>query len=89
MRDYGLFMCDLIPLPLKIPFRLFDCNNFLNLALLYRLISRLNRPKKGEIHAICVYSTGPSISNREAILKNIYFDSVIDIIFHSSLLGIL
>lgn len=89
MRDYSLLMRDLIPLPFKIPLRFFDSNYFLNLALLYWLIPHFHRPKKGEIHPIGVDSTSPSISYWEAILKNIDFDSVIDIILHGSLLGIL
>ena len=89
MRDYGLLMRDLIPLPLEIPLRFFDSHYFLNLALLYRLVAHLNRAKKGEIHTIRVYCTSSSVSYWEAILQDFYFNDVIDIILHGSLLGVL
>lgn len=82
-------MCDLIPLPLEIPFRLLDSHYFLNLNLFFGFLAHLKGPKECEIHAIGVNSAGSAISNREAILKDFYFDDVIDIIFHRSLLRVL
>lgn len=82
-------MRDFVPLPLEIPLRLFDSHYLLNLALLYRFVSHLHRAQEGEIHAICVYGTGSAVSNGEAILEDVYFDRVIDIILHCTLLGIL
>lgn len=89
MLDNHLLMRDLVPFPLEIPLRLLHSHYLLHLALLYRLISHFHRAKEGEIHAIRVDRAGSAVSDREAILEDVYFDSVIDIIFHRSLLGVL